>query len=195
MSASVVVNVLQSPSESDLSHVQNSKLLTKLLFLVDSGSRDIRLVELPGGALGGILDFESYRGPHVDVLRYKVDTELGDAAQFKVWVRDKSELVFHASEVVEGREPTSPVFLWRQERPHGRLFSSNTYWSDGVRLPPVTESAYELHLYTKGAWEDEVTGIAKGMLRPGSRLFDVQYRSKKILELTPKQLAALNRYN
>ena len=182
-------------SPEDVKHVQNSKLLHKLLWLVDSGSREIRTVYTPVSFIG-ILSYEAFKGPTVDIVSYKADYELNGARQWKVWVREENKLVFHASEIDElgEPEPNGPIFIWRGERPHGRLPPSNAYWSDGVRLPPITESEYELHVYARGEWEKEITRITKGIQQPGSKFFDTPYRSKKQLRLTRRQLLAEHRF-
>ncbi len=165
-----------------LLHVQNSKLLTKLLFLVDSGTRGIGTITSSEGQLKGVLSYESYKSPLAEVLKYETDSELNGANQWKVWTPHNHELVFHASECVEGTSPHYSTFLWRHERPHGRLPSSNTFWSDsGKRCPSISEQLYELCMYARGKWEQEITTIAKGMLKEGSKLFDIPYRSSRRL--------------
>ncbi len=174
------------PSAEDALHVQNTKLLTKLLFLVDAGARGIGTIELPNGSFGGILEYESYRAPSVSILKYSVGSEFKGAEQWKVWTKTDKEMVFHASEFVDGVEQLGSAFIWRNERPHGRLVSSNTYWSTGEHRSPIAEPAYLLHTYVRGEpWEQEVTQISKGMLRQGSRLFDCPYRSQRRLDPRP----------
>ncbi len=164
----------------DLKHIQNSKLLTKLLFLVDSGARGIGTLTGPDGSLIGLVDYESYKSPSLEILKYRADSELNDAQQFKVWTPQDRKLVFHACQIGENEERTGLTFLWRHDRPHGRLAPSNVYWShNGQRLPPTPEPQYKLETYIKGAWEEEVTKIAKGMLKENSNFFDVHYRSNR----------------
>ena len=191
MTPDVEIPTFPTLTPEDARHAQNTKLLTKILFLVDSGTRDICTV-VQDGSFKGILSYESYKSPLVDALRYHTDSELDGADQCKVWQNgDNRKLVFHASEIPKDHDK-GLVFLWRSERPHGRLQPSNAYWSGGKRLPPITERLYQLHTYARGEpWEQEVTRIAKSMLRQGSNFFDCPYRSDRRLELTASQRARL----
>jgi len=176
-------------TEEDARHIQNSKLLTKLLWLVDSGGRGIVTVELPRGTFRGIMSYETYRDSNLAVAKYRED--FFSEQQWKVWTGDK-KLVFHASEVGEGRVPENPTFLWRFTRPHGRLQPSNTFRGN-TRMPSITEPLYELNVYERGQqWEEEVTRIVRGMARPGSRLFNSHYHSERVLELTESQKALIS---
>lgn len=184
-----------SLSKKDALQVQNSKLLTKLLFLTDSGTRDIGTIITPNENLLGIIEFESYKSPNFKILRYRVDSEFNGADQWKVWTCESNKLVFRASEVAGDNNRSNPIFLWRSERPHGRLQPSNSFIGDWkTRCPPITEPFYELHIYQRGEWEDEITKIVRGMLNEGSRLFDVPYRSNRRLILTGRNLEIYNRY-